>query len=62
VALSNGNRTVTVTVGPTCAGTGCASLAAVTSSPSLAFVAATTLTDPAGNAVVGTKSQPINLF
>jgi glucoamylase len=63
VALSNANKTVTITVGPTCSGTACASgLGTATVTSTLSFVAATTLTDAAGNAAAGTKTQAIRLF
>jgi hypothetical protein len=62
VTLSADRKTVTVTVGPTCSGTGCATLGSVTTTPTLAFIAATTLTDAAGNTAVGTRSTAIRLF
>lgn len=62
VALSNSNKTLTVTVGGSCSGTGCAALGQATSATSLSFVPALTLTDVSGNAAGGTKSQSLRLF
>jgi hypothetical protein len=62
VALSNGNRTITVTIGPACTGTGCATIATAVAG-TYSFVAATTLTDVAGNlAATAAKTQSIVLF
>jgi hypothetical protein len=49
VALSSGNRAVTVTVGPTCSGTGCGSIGTVLAATNLSVLAATTITDVAAN-------------
>jgi hypothetical protein len=62
VVLSADRRTITVTVGATCAGSACGLLPTVTTSPTLKFVAATTLLDAAGNTAAGTRSQAIKLF
>jgi hypothetical protein len=63
VALSNSDRTVTVTVGPTCAGTGCGALGQQTTNANYSFVAAPTLTDTAGNtAATAARTQSIRMF
>lgn len=63
VVISNGNRTVTITVGPTCSGTGCAAIGTVTSATSLSFLGATTLLDVAGNRAATTaRTYSIRLF
>jgi hypothetical protein len=62
VTLGNGGKTITVVVGPACAGTGCAALGTVTNTPNLSYQSATTITDPAGNAATGTKTVAIRLF
>jgi hypothetical protein len=49
VALSNANKTVTVTIGGSCSGTGCAALGTQLTNGTYSYVAATTLTDVAGN-------------
>jgi hypothetical protein len=61
--LSNGNRTITVTISPTCSGTGCAGLGTQTTNATYSYVAAPTLTDVAGNlAATAAKTQSIRLF
>jgi hypothetical protein len=63
VALSNSDRTVTVTVGPTCAGTGCGALGQQTTNANYSFVAAPTLTDTTGNtAATAARTQSIRMF
>ena len=63
VALSNGNRTITVIVGPVCSSTGCAGIGQRTTTASYSFVAATTLTDLAGNlAATQAKTTSIRMF
>jgi hypothetical protein len=62
VALSNANKTITITIGPACTGTGCATLATAAAGI-YSFVAATTLTDVPGNlAATAAKTQSIALF
>ena len=62
VALSNANRTITVTIGPACTGTGCATIATAVAG-TYSFVAATTLRDVAGNLpATAAKTQSIALF
>lgn len=63
VTRSDGDRTVTVTLGATCSGSGCAALAAPAASANLSFLAATTLRDLAGNApVTAARNFSIRLF
>jgi hypothetical protein len=62
IALSNGNKTITVTVGPTCSGTGCGSLGTVATTPNLSWLTASTITDVAGNVPTSTFTQAIRLF
>jgi hypothetical protein len=62
VALSNGNKTITVTVGPTCTGDGCTEIGTVTTTPTLSWLTASTITDPAGNVPTVTFTQAIRLF
>lgn len=63
VVLSNANRTMTVTVGPACSGTACTGLGQQTANATYSYVAATTLTDVAGNlAATQAKTQSIRLF
>jgi hypothetical protein len=63
VTLGNGNRTITVTIAGPCVGTGCASLGQQTTNATYSFIAATTLTDPAGNLPATTaKTQSLRLF
>ncbi len=62
LARSNGDRTVTVTLGSPCVGTGCATLANPGGTPNFAYAPATSLTDPATNAATGTRTQAIRLF
>jgi hypothetical protein len=63
VALGNSDRTVTVTVGPTCAGTGCGALGQQTTNANYSFLAAPTLTDTAGNtASTAARTQSIRMF
>jgi hypothetical protein len=63
VAVSNGNHTITVTISPTCSGTGCAGLGTQTTNATYSYVAAATLTDVAGNlAATAAKTQSIRLF
>lgn len=59
VTLTNGDRTVTVTIGPTCTGTGCAGLATQSTAASFSFLAATSVTDVAG--IASTKVLVVNL-
>lgn len=49
VTLGSGNTMITVTVGTTCAGTGCATIATQGSNGTYSFLAAPTITDVAGN-------------
>jgi hypothetical protein len=58
VTWSNGNRTVTITVGSACAGTGCASLGQATTAAVFSYAAATTLTDVAANVPLTTAVAP----
>ena len=62
VALSNSDKTITVTVGPTCSGTGCAVLGTVLTTPNLSWLTASTITDVAGNIPSVTKSVALRLF
>ncbi|MFZ4717947.1 MAG: hypothetical protein ACOYMR_00895 [Ilumatobacteraceae bacterium] len=63
LTLSNANRTVTVTVGPMCSGTGCAFLTAPTTTPNFSYLAATTLRDTAANApITSARSFGVRLF
>ena len=63
VALSNTNRTITVTIGASCTDTGCAGLGQQLANATYSFVAATTLTGVAGNtASTLAKTQSIRLF
>ncbi len=63
VAVSNANRTITVTIGATCSGTACAALGQQTTNATYSFIAATTLTDVVGNlAATAAKTQSIRLF
>ena len=63
VSLSNLNKTMTVTVGPSCSGTGCSPVGQQTTAATYSYVAATTLTDPVGNlAATAAKTQSIRLF
>jgi hypothetical protein len=62
VALSNSNKTITITVGPACAGAGCASIGTVAATPNLSWLTATTITDVAGNIPTVTFTQAIRLF
>jgi len=62
VALSNGNKTITVTVGPTCTGNGCGSIGTITTTPNLSWLTASTITDVAGNVPTVTFTQAIRLF
>jgi hypothetical protein len=63
LTLSNANKTVTATVGPTCSGGGCGNKrGTVTSNPSLVFVPSPALTDAAGNAATGALTVSISLF
>jgi hypothetical protein len=63
VALGAGNKTITVTVGPTCTGTGCASLVAIATVANYSFVAATTLLDVGANIPLTTaRTASLRLF
>ncbi len=63
VSLSNANKTITITVGPSCTGTGCSPLGQQTTNATYSYVASTTLTDVAGNlAATAAKTQSIRLF
>ena len=63
VALGNASRTVTVTIGGTCAGTGCAALGTQTSNATFSFIAATTITDVTGNtAATAARTQAMRMF
>ena len=63
VALSNANKTVTITVGPTCSVTGCASISQQTTNATYSYIAATTITDVAGNlAATAAKTVSIRAF
>jgi hypothetical protein len=63
ITLSNSNATVTVTIGGSCSGTGCSALGQQTTNANYSFLAATTLTDVAGNlAATVAKTQSIRLF
>jgi hypothetical protein len=48
VSYTNGNRTVVITIGPTCSGT-CAAIATQTTNATFSFLAATTFRDLGGN-------------
>ncbi|MFN8024607.1 MAG: hypothetical protein U0Q03_23970 [Acidimicrobiales bacterium] len=62
VAFANGNRTIVVTVGPTCAGT-CGALGTQGTNATFSFQAATGLRDVVGNLVTTTtRSASIRLF
>jgi hypothetical protein len=62
-ALSADRTTVTLTLGPACAGNGCGNLATVTSTPTVPVTLAAALVDPAGNAPITTaKPFAIRLF
>lgn len=50
LALSGDRRTITVTVGPTCTGTGCAGIATNGTAAAVSSLLTTTLLDAAGNA------------
>ena len=54
VTVSADGATVTVTVGPTCVGTGCAGLGTATAAANLSLLGATTLLDRSGLAVTTT--------
>ena len=54
VALSGDGLTVTVTVGPTCSGTGCTAVGTATAAANLSYLGATTLTDRTGQLVTAT--------
>lgn len=61
VSLSNANKTITV--GPTCTGTGRSPLGQQTTNATYSYVAATRLTDVASNlAATAAKTQSIRLF
>jgi hypothetical protein len=62
VALSNANKTITVTVGPTCTGSGCVAIGTVATTPTLSWLTASTITDVAGNIPSVTKSVALRLF
>jgi len=59
VALTNSDRTITITitVAGACSGTACGSIGTATAATNLSFLAATTLTDPAGNLPVTTAQN-----
>jgi hypothetical protein len=61
VSWSNGGRTLTVALGPTCTGS-CASLGQQTTPANVSMRAAATITDPSGNAATGaTRTTSIRL-
>jgi len=60
MALSNGNKTITFTVG-SCT-TGCANAGAGSGSGTVPFAPSTAITDPAGNAATGTFNVTLTLF
>jgi len=62
VALSVSNTTVTVTVGGTCQNTGCAGIGQQLATASLSFAPAATITDTAGVAATGTRSDTLRIF
>ncbi|MGD9998400.1 MAG: hypothetical protein AB7U39_15895 [Ilumatobacteraceae bacterium] len=63
VTLSNANKTLTVTIGANCSGTGCAALGTQTTNGTYSYVAATTLTDVAGNSPRTTaRTSSMRLF
>jgi large repetitive protein len=63
VGLSNANRTVTVTVGPACSGTGCVGIGQRTTNANFSYIAAPTLTDEAGNtAATQSKVTSMRMF
>ena len=63
VSLNNGNRTVTVTVGPVCTDTGCVGIGQRTTNASFSYIAAPTLTDVAGNtAATQSKVTSMRMF
>ncbi|MFN6120227.1 MAG: hypothetical protein ACK5CE_11445 [Actinomycetes bacterium] len=58
----NGDRTVTVTLGPTCSGT-CTAIGTQPSNATFSFQPATTIRDTAGNLILTTtRSSSIRLF
>ena len=59
VAVTNGNRTITVTLGASCSGSGCAGLSTQASLASYSFLAATTITDLVG--LTSTKTLSVSL-
>jgi hypothetical protein len=62
ISWSNGDRTVTVTLGPTCSGT-CTAIGTQPTNATLSFQPATTIRDTAGNLILTTtRSSSIRLF
>jgi predicted alpha/beta-hydrolase family hydrolase len=63
VTLSADQKTVTVVVGPTCAGTGCTGLGQQLTNANFSFVAAATLVDPSGNVpLTSAKTTSMRVF
>jgi len=63
VTLLTGNTVIRVTVDATCAGTGCAGIATQTANGTYSFLAATSITDNAGNAASTTaRSRSARYF
>ncbi|MEO7397568.1 MAG: hypothetical protein ABIW84_03295, partial [Ilumatobacteraceae bacterium] len=63
VAVSNFNRTITVTVGPTCTNTGCATIGQQTINATYSYIAAPTITDTSGNlAATAAKTNSMRAF
>jgi hypothetical protein len=63
VALGNANKTITVTVGGTCSGTGCGFLGTQTANATFSYIAATTITDVAANtAATAARTQSMRMF
>lgn len=63
VAFSGANKTITVTLGPACAGSGCGTnLLSQATAATYSFLAATTLRDAAGNASTKVLTVSIRMF
>ena len=60
VALSNANKTITITTGPACSDTGCATIGQQTTNATYSYIAATTLTDIAGN-LAATQAKTVSI-
>jgi hypothetical protein len=62
VALSVSNTTVTITVGGTCQNTGCGGIGIQLTTASLSFAPSSTITDAAGVAATGTRTDTLRIF